>query len=151
MRSLLLLATGNKLRALAAQKTTNVITNVTSEQTATVFSFQFHYCVLYHQEHENKKKLNAHGCIIPCSGFIFRNLYGFLSVAHHKRCYFCVKLKSVPFQLLVWALRLREIHVLRCTLPLHNVVKALRLLCSHSRTYNMGWPQYDDQELSFAH
>ncbi|GJN31906.1 hypothetical protein PR202_gb20361 [Eleusine coracana subsp. coracana] len=32
MRSLLLLATGNKLRALAAQKTTNVITNVTSEQ-----------------------------------------------------------------------------------------------------------------------
>jgi exportin-5 len=31
MRSLLLLATGNKLRALAAQKTTNVITNVTSE------------------------------------------------------------------------------------------------------------------------
>ncbi|XP_062210590.1 protein HASTY 1-like [Phragmites australis] len=30
MRSLLLLATGNKLRALAAQKTTNVITNVTT-------------------------------------------------------------------------------------------------------------------------
>ncbi|PWZ04533.1 Protein HASTY 1 [Zea mays] len=37
MRSLLLLATGNKLRALAAQKTTNVITNVTSEQTASFF------------------------------------------------------------------------------------------------------------------
>jgi exportin-5 len=31
MRNLLLLATGNKLRALASQKTTNVITNVTSE------------------------------------------------------------------------------------------------------------------------
>lgn len=31
MRSLLLLATGNKLRALAAQKTTNVITNVSSK------------------------------------------------------------------------------------------------------------------------
>ncbi|RLN24777.1 hypothetical protein C2845_PM07G12230 [Panicum miliaceum] len=46
MRSLLLLATGNKLRALAAQKTTNVITNVTSEQ---LFPFYFHYCVLYHQ------------------------------------------------------------------------------------------------------
>ncbi|KAG2597572.1 hypothetical protein PVAP13_5KG228500 [Panicum virgatum] len=30
MRSLLLLATGNKLRALAAQKTTNVITNITT-------------------------------------------------------------------------------------------------------------------------
>jgi len=55
MRSLLLLATGNKLRALAAQKTTNVITNVTSEQTASVFSFKFHYSVLYHQEHEKKK------------------------------------------------------------------------------------------------
>ncbi|GJN05274.1 hypothetical protein PR202_ga22889 [Eleusine coracana subsp. coracana] len=40
MRSLLLLATGNKLRALAAQKATNVITNVTSEQTdSSFFSF----------------------------------------------------------------------------------------------------------------
>jgi exportin-5 len=31
MRSLLLLASGNKLRALVGQKATNVITNVTSE------------------------------------------------------------------------------------------------------------------------
>ncbi|KAK3160833.1 hypothetical protein QOZ80_1BG0065470 [Eleusine coracana subsp. coracana] len=35
MRSLLLLATGNKLRALAAQKTTNVITNVTTRNRGT--------------------------------------------------------------------------------------------------------------------
>lgn len=32
LRSLLILATGNKLKALAAQKVTNVITNVTGEQ-----------------------------------------------------------------------------------------------------------------------
>lgn len=42
MRSLLLLATGNKLKALASQKTTSIITNVTSEQTK---SHDFHfYC-----------------------------------------------------------------------------------------------------------
>jgi hypothetical protein len=40
MRNLLLLATGSKLRALASQKTTNVITNVTSEWTESHF-FQF--------------------------------------------------------------------------------------------------------------
>lgn len=36
MRSLLLLATGNKLRALASQKTTNIITNVTTRNRVTV-------------------------------------------------------------------------------------------------------------------
>ena len=45
MRSLLLLATGNKLKALASQKTTNIITNVTSEQTE---SHDFHfYCIIF--------------------------------------------------------------------------------------------------------
>ena len=45
MRSLLLLATGNKLKALASQKTTNIITNVTSEQTK---SHDFHfYCIIF--------------------------------------------------------------------------------------------------------
>ena len=110
-------------------------------------SFIILYCTIRNMR---IKKLNAHGCIIPCSGFIFRNLYGFLSVAHHKRCYFCVKLKSVTFQLLVWALRLREIHVLRCTLPLHNVVKALRLLCSHSRTYSITWGGHSMMTRSFC-
>jgi exportin-5 len=32
MKSLLLLATGNKLKALAAQKSVNIITNVSSKQ-----------------------------------------------------------------------------------------------------------------------
>uniref|UniRef100_A0A453EWH6 Exportin-5 C-terminal domain-containing protein n=1 Tax=Aegilops tauschii subsp. strangulata TaxID=200361 RepID=A0A453EWH6_AEGTS len=36
MRSLLLLATGNKLKALASQKTTNIITNVTTRNRGTV-------------------------------------------------------------------------------------------------------------------
>ena len=40
MKSLLLLATGNKLRALAAQKSVNVITNVSSKH--------FHVIVILH-------------------------------------------------------------------------------------------------------
>lgn len=44
-------------------------------------------------------------------------------------------------------------YVVKIYLRLHNVLKALRLLCSHSRTYNMGshsrtynmvCPYYDD-------
>lgn len=41
MRSLLMLATGNKLKALAAQKPTNTITNVTGQHHA--FAILFYY------------------------------------------------------------------------------------------------------------
>lgn len=43
MKSLLLLATGNKLKALAAQKSINVITNVSSKHS----DFIIAYCVLF--------------------------------------------------------------------------------------------------------
>lgn len=44
MKSLLVLATGNKLRALAAQKSVNVITNVSSKHFNLVhFSFFHHF------------------------------------------------------------------------------------------------------------
>ena len=106
MRSLLLLATGNKLRALAAQKTTNVITNVTSEQ---LFSFYFHYCVLYHQVlYITSRKLGSkctwlHFFRAPDLFFIASmEFYLLLAI---KDGYFRVKPKSVPFDLLLQAFR----------------------------------------------
>lgn len=46
MRSLLLIGTGNKLKALAAQKSTNVITNVTGAHMAFIFFIVQHPIVL---------------------------------------------------------------------------------------------------------
>jgi len=43
MRSLLLLATGNRLKALAAQKSVNIITNVSRKQWLLIVFFAFYF------------------------------------------------------------------------------------------------------------
>jgi hypothetical protein len=89
MRNLLLLAMGEKLRALAAQKTTNVITNVTGEQ------IDLHFFSFYFPSVQNCSAMHAY--IFPCTRFISCKLY-----------IYCLLFKivnffnTILFYLLIW-------------------------------------------------